>query len=136
MSTSLPRAMTVLSVGMIITTAMVLPSFAASSSYLTTNISQSGIKQTTINGIGGVLVNYTSTFSTSFSSFVYLYLVNPAGQTVYVGLGTCSFAPAQKVQCFAAIAGAVPTGHYTANVFVTTTTGVPVSSTSSLSITI
>ncbi|MDE1852985.1 MAG: hypothetical protein KGI38_04455 [Thaumarchaeota archaeon] len=109
---------------------------ASSPTYATSAITQSGIKQTTINGYPGVLVNYTSTFTTSFGAFVYLDLMNSAGQTVYWNVGYCSFSASQQVQCFVAIAATVAAGSYTAKVFATTTTNVPVSTTGSLSVTL
>jgi hypothetical protein len=109
--------------------------FGAGPTYPTTAITQSGMKETTINEFPGVLVNYTNGFSTQFSSFVYLDLVNQAGQTVYWTVGTCNFSAGEGAQCFVAFSSA-PSGNYTADLFATNTSGVPVSTTSSLSVTI
>jgi hypothetical protein len=108
----------------------------ATSSYLTVGITQSAIKQSTVNGFTGVLVNYTSTFSTSIGTFVYLDLANLGGQTVYWNVGTCTFAANQKVQCFVPIAPTVAKGTYTASVFVTTNSNIPISTTTSLQLTL
>ncbi len=108
----------------------------ATSAYLTIGITQSAIKQTTVNGFSGVLVNYTSTYSASIGTFIYLDLVNSGGQTVYWNVGTCNFAANQRVQCFVPIVSAVAKGMYTASVFVTTNSSIPISATSSLQVTL
>ena len=109
---------------------------AASPAYLTNGVSQSGMKLVTIDSHQGVLVNYTSTYSGSFNGFVYLALTNTAGQTVYWNVASCSFTGSQTVQCFVTISPTVPSGTYTARVFVTTAARVPVSLTSSLNVTL
>jgi len=108
----------------------------ATNPYLTVGIIQSAIKQSTVNGIAGVLVNYTSSYSTSIGTFVYLDLANSAGQTVYWNVGTCAFTADQKVQCFVPIASTVAKGNYTASVFVTTNSNIPISRTTSLQVTL
>jgi len=113
-----------------------VPANAVATTYLTGGITQSAIKQSIVNGFGGVLVNYTSTFSSSIATFVYLDLTNSGGQTVYWNLGTCAFAANQSVQCFVPIASTVGKGSYTAYVFVTTNSSIPISMTSSLQVTL
>jgi hypothetical protein len=108
----------------------------ATNSYLTTGVTQSGIEQKTINVSNGVLVNYTSTYSSSLVAFVYLDLTNSAGQTIYWDVASCTFAANQKVQCFVVIAATVPKGNYSASVFAATTSSVPLSTTSSVQVTI
>ena len=116
---------------------MVMPvANGVSATYLTTGIAQSSIKQAVINNYNGVLVGYTNTYTSSFSAFVYLDLVNSAGQTIYLNVGSCSFAPSQTVPCFVAISPSVPKGTYTAQVFATTVTSVPVSIPGSLKVTV
>ena len=116
---------------------MVVPAASGvSPTYLTTGITQSSIKQTVIGTYDGVLVGYTNTYSSSFGAFVYLDLVNAAGQTTYWNLGSCSFAAHQTVQCFVTISPSVPKGTYTALVFATTETSVPVSASGSLKVTV
>ena len=116
---------------------MVMPvASGASTSYLTTGLVQSNIKQTAISGYDGVLVNYTNTYSSSFGAFVYLDLVNSAGQTVYWNVGGCSFSARQTASCFVVISSAVPKGVYTAQVFAATSTDVPVSASGSLKVTV
>jgi hypothetical protein len=93
------------------------------------------MKETTIGQYTGVLVNYTNGFSTQFNSFVYMDLVNQAGQTVYWSVSTCSFSAGKGAQCFVAFSSA-PSGNYTADLFATSESSVPVSTTSSLAVTI
>ena len=94
------------------------------------------MKLVTINNYQGVIVNYTSTYSGSFSGFVYLALANRAGQTVYWNVASCSFSGSQTVQCYVSISPLVPSGTYTARVFVTTAARVPVSPVSSFTATL
>ncbi|MDG6982553.1 MAG: hypothetical protein JRM74_03770 [Nitrososphaerota archaeon] len=124
-----------LAVGMMLLSAAPLGS-AAAPTHLTNGVSQSGMKLATIDTYQGVVVNYTSTYSTAFDSFVYLTLVNHAGQVVYWNVASCSFSAAQEVQCFVSISPAVPSGTYTAMAFATTDTGVPVSVVSSHTVTL
>jgi hypothetical protein len=113
-----------------------LPAVGASPKYLTTGITSSGLKETTLEGYQGVLVNYTSTYSSPFAAFVYMDVVNSAGQTVYWNLGYCSFQPIQKVGCFVAIGTTLLKGIYNVRIFATTNSSVPVSVTSSLQMTV
>ena len=132
------RAMATVSMacGLILLSTLAPTAMATSPVFPTTVLVQSGMKYATIGGYSGVLVNYTSSISTSFVAFVYIDLVNSAGQTVYWNVGYCSFAANQKVQCFVPISSTGPGGDYTASAFATTTSNVPVSSSGSLSITI
>ena len=108
----------------------------ASSGYLTTTVSHSGIRQTTISGYNGVLVNFTNTLPTAMTAFAYIDLANSAGQTVYWNVGSCSLTPSHVTQCFVSISPAVPAGNYTASVFATTGTGIPVSTVTSVKVTV
>lgn len=110
--------------------------FAAAPTYPANAITKTAIVQAKIGGYQGVLVNYTSSFSSSFDGFVYMDLTNSAGQTVAWAAGYCSFSPGAKAQCFAAVPLSLASGSYTASVFVVTSTGVTVSGTSSLKVTI
>ena len=69
-----------------------------STSYLTTGLVQSNIKQPAIRGYDGVLVNYTHTYSSAFGAFGYLDLVNSAGQTVYWNVGGAASAPVRPLR--------------------------------------
>ena len=121
---------------LIVISGMVPVVAGASTSYLTTGIVQSGIKQVALNGYNGVLVNYTNTYASPMDAFVYLNLVTSAGQVIYWNLGGCTFAAHQKVPCFVVVASTVPKGVYTASVFVTTNTSVPISTTSTMQVTL
>lgn len=101
-------------------------SASAPSSYLTTGFVGYGAAKTTIAGFTGVVINYNNTYSVSFSAFVYLVLVNSAGQTVYWTAAGCSVPGNSPGQCFVPIYGAL-SGTYTANLFATTNFGVPIS---------
>jgi len=58
---------------------------------------------------------------------VYLDLYNSLGQSVYVNIATCQFAPSQTSQCFIPVSTSVTAGTYSAIAFVTTDSNVPVS---------
>jgi len=119
----------------LLTLSATLSAFASAPPYLTTSVTQSGAKQTTIGSYNGVLVNYTSTFASSVA-FVYLDLVNSAGQTVYWNVCSSSLTAGQQSQCFVTISAAVASGNYTAWVFVTTNSGISVSASGSVKVTI
>ncbi|MDE1858425.1 MAG: hypothetical protein KGI26_05115 [Thaumarchaeota archaeon] len=116
---------------------LVVPAaLAATPAYPTTAVTATGIVQTTISGYQGVLVNYTSAFPTTFSGFVYLDLTNAAGQTVAWNVAYCGFSASAKAQCFVSIPLSTAAGSYNAHVFVATSTGVAVSATSSVKVTV
>jgi len=109
-----------------------VPAFATS--YLTTTVAPTGLKQTTLNGFGLVQVNYTDSSSASFTGFIYLDLFNSTGRSVFVGIGSCAFVPSQDSTCYVALPLSISPGTYTAKVFTTTTENVPVSISSSLQV--
>ncbi len=128
------RGTLVLALGLIVLSGA-LPALAQSTpTFATTSLSQSGIKQANIGGYLGVQVNYTSHLSSPLLAFVYLNLVNPSGQTVYVGIGSCNLTPSQSSQCFVALSPSLPAATYTAHVFAVTTDNVPVSTTGTLQV--
>jgi hypothetical protein len=100
---------------------------AITAPYLTTGLNASSAKQSTIAGFNGVLLNYTNSYSSPTAVFIYLDLLNQAGQTTYWNVGYFSFNANQKVSCFIAVSPSVPAGNYSAKVFATTTSGIPVS---------
>ncbi len=102
--------------------------------YPTTSLTASSMKEAEIGGYTGIAINYTSTMSSPLTAFVYLDLVNSLGQTAYVNIGTCDVSTSQNNTCFVPIFAVLPTGVYTALVFATTTTSVPVSHFSTLQI--
>lgn len=120
-----------------LTFAFVAPSaLAATAAYPTSAITKLASVQTQVGGFQGVLMNYTSSFSSSFEGFVYMDLTNGAGETVAWNLGSCSFSPGTTNQCFVPVPLSVTSGTYTASVFVVTSTGIPVSTTASLKVTL
>ena len=108
---------------------------ASATAYLTTTVTQTGIKHTTINGISGVLVNYTDSSTLSFTGYLYFDLSNPKSQSVAVSVATCNLIAGQTVSCFVVIPS-VASGNYTARVFATTNETVAVSSLSSIQVTV
>jgi hypothetical protein len=114
-----------------------LPGFALSAPSLPiTAVTASGIKQVTIGPTSGILVNYTSSLTNSFTAFVYLDLVSSEGQTVYVNVATCNLQQGQLVQCFVSLSSSIPAGAYTLELFATTTDNVPVSTSGTLHVTV
>jgi methionine-rich copper-binding protein CopC len=114
-----------------------LPAFAQSApAFPTTAVTTSGIQQATIGPSKGVLVNYTSSLTSPLTAFVYLDLVNSAGQTVYVNIASCNLQQGQLAQCFVSLSSSIPAGAYTAKLFAVTTDSVPVSTTGTLQVTI
>jgi hypothetical protein len=111
-----------------------VPVQAATPNYPNTAVTQSGLKQVTINGYKGVLVNYTSSLSSSFAGIVYMDLFNSVGQVVYWNLGSCSFSQNTLVKCFVSISPSVASGSYTAAIFAVTSTGIALSSTNSVKV--
>jgi len=109
---------------------------ASATAYLTTTVTQTGIKHTTINGISGVLVNYTDSSTLSFTGYLYFDLSNPKSQSVAVSVATCNLIAGQTVSCFVVIPSSVASGNYTARVFATTNETVAVSSLSSIQVTV
>lgn len=114
----------------------VVPAFAASPTYPTSAVAQSGSRLTTIDGNRGILVNCTSSLASPFDGIIYMDLTNAQGQTVYWNLGSCNFSQGTLVQCFVSISSSVAPGSYTAFIFATTSTGVALSTTSSFKVTL
>jgi methionine-rich copper-binding protein CopC len=94
------------------------------------------MKQATIGPSSGVLVNFTSSLTSAFTAFVYLDLVNSAGQTVNVNYANCNLQQGQPTQCFVNLSSSIPSGNYTAKLFAVTTDNVPVSTTGTLRVTV
>ena len=97
--------------------------------YLTTSVTSGGMKQTTLSGYSGVILNYTNTLSSPLTTLIYMDVLNSAGQVVGVNVATCNFASNQTVSCFVVFPSSVPSGSYSVQVFATTASGVPVSET-------
>jgi hypothetical protein len=102
-------------------------SATAPSSYLTNALAPSGAQKTTIASFTGVAITYNNTESSPLFVFVYLDLENSAGQTVYVWPVSGNISSHGTVTFFIPISGPA-SGNYSATLFATTSSGVPVSS--------
>ena len=107
---------------------------AASTPLLTTSLTAGTPVQTTIGGSPAVRIDYTNTLSTSMLVIAYLTVQNSLGQTVEVSVATANMNSGGTLPVYLVMYG-LPSGHYTADVFATTG-GVPVSTVSSLSVTL
>ena len=125
------KLFSMLALGVLLVATTVPAALGSTTAYLTVTVAPSGAKQATINGYDGVLANYTSSASSRMSGFVYLDLANSVGQTVYWNVAYCSFTASQETQCFVVISSTVPKGNYTATVFATTNSSIPISTASS-----
>lgn len=86
----------------------------------------------TLGNFAGVTVSATNIWSTSQNLVVFAVWKNEAGQTVAVTTGGLTLASGATGTAFAPLAGQLPSGTYTVNVFVITTGNNPVSSTTSI----
>ena len=109
----------------------VAPALAASPTYPATAMAPSGVAWVQLGGYPGVSVNYTNNLGSNFQGIVFVDVYNAAGQSVLVSNGAANIAAGQKVDCYVPVIGLAP-GSYTAQLFVVTTTNVPVSVTSTL----
>jgi len=89
----------------------------------------------TLGSFTGVSVSATNVWSTGQNLVVFAVYKNSVGQTVAVATGGLTLASGAEGSAFAPLAGALPSGSYTVNVFVVTTGNNPVSSSSTLSVT-
>lgn len=119
----------------LIATLVIVPvsSATAPSSYLTNALAPSGAQKTTIGPFTGVTITYNNTDSSPLFVFVYLDLVNSAGQTVYVQASSGNISSHGTVQFFLPISGPA-SGTYLATLFATTNSGVPVSNGDTISV--
>jgi len=85
-----------------------------------------------VNGQATVSQTFTNTASSQLSVYMWVSVQNAAGQTVGVFLGSATIAAGGSATIAAALFN-LPSGSYTATAFVTTTSGIVVSSTSSTS---
>ena len=99
---------------------------AVAATYSTTGFVALGVAETTQLGMKGVAVTYNNTMPMTVFAFVYIYLTNSAGQTIYIQLSRYSYSTGQNVTSFFGLVGVMP-GTYTASLFATTNSLVPVS---------
>jgi hypothetical protein len=93
-------------------------------------------KYTTIGGFNGIAANFTNMWSTSLNLVVFAVWKNSAGQTVAVTTGGLTLASGATAQAFAPLTSPLPSGTYTVNIFVVTTSNQPVSTTTTVTITV
>jgi len=91
---------------------------------------------TTIGSFPGISASCTNIWSTSQNLVVFAVWKNSASQTVAVTTGGLSLASGATGTAFAPLASALPSGSYTVNVFVITTGNNPVSSTTTITVTV
>jgi len=84
----------------------------------------------------GISVSATNLWSTSQNLVVFAVWKNGAGQTVAVSTGGLTLAAGATGTAFAPLAGGLSSGSYSVSVFVITTGNNPVSSTSSIAVTL
>jgi len=83
-----------------------------------------------VSGFPTVQQTFTNTASGTLSVFMWASVLNAAGQTVAVNFGSATMSAGQTVTIGTPFLN-LPSGTYTASVFVTTTTGIVISGTSS-----
>jgi hypothetical protein len=91
---------------------------------------------TTIGSFPGISVSATNIWSSSQNLVVFAVWKNGAGQTVAVATGGLTLASGATGTAFAPLTNALPSGSYTVNVFVITTSNNPVSSTTTITVTV
>jgi len=91
--------------------------------------------KTTIGSFTGISVGYTNAATGGVSGIVYAVVHNAAGQTVYYTTATINPAAGGTANAFLVLAG-LPAGTYSVSIFVTDTTGVAISTTTSTSVTL
>jgi hypothetical protein len=90
----------------------------------------------TIGGYTGISANYTNAWSASQNVIVFAVWKNALGQTVAVSTGGLTLASGATGTAFAPLQSALPSGPYTVNIFVVTTGNLPVSITTTVSVTV
>jgi hypothetical protein len=128
------RALVVLAVVFAMALAL-MPAAVASgpSSYLTTAFRPLSATVATEGGFKGALVGYVNTLTVAQTAYVYLDLTNSKGQTVLWTLNFRTFQAAENATLFFGFV-TLPSGTYTASVFVTTPASVPLSPTTSFQV--
>ncbi|MDG6901557.1 MAG: hypothetical protein JRM80_06305 [Nitrososphaerota archaeon] len=94
---------------------------------------QGTASQTTIGGFPGISATFSNEWSSSQNLIVFAVWKNSAGQTVAVSTSGLTLAAGATGTAFAPLAGSLPSGSYTVNIFVWTTSNQSVSSTTSIS---
>ena len=121
---------------LVLMVASLLPSVAvaASPTYPTTSLSPNTPVQTTFQSQPAVVISYTDGLSGSTLVLVYMSIVNSMGQTVQISVATISAQSGQTNSAYL-LFKTLPAGTYTGEIFATSVDAVPLSSTSTVSIT-
>jgi hypothetical protein len=107
----------------------------APSPALTSYLVATGSGESVAGGLQGVFVTYNNTFSQPITAVVYFSLQSSTGQTVDVSSLTLEVLAGQNATATFAFSGMSP-GMYVARVFATSSGGVPLSATTSVSVTV
>ncbi len=91
---------------------------------------------TTLGAFPGISASATNIWSTSQNLIVFAVWKNGGGQTVAVTTGGLSLASGATGTAFAPLPNALPSGTYTVNVFVITTSNNPVSTQTTITVTV
>ena len=109
---------------------------AATTPLLTDSLTAGSAIQTKFLGQTAVNVNFTNMLQASFTpAIVYQDVQNAAGQTVGFFVATASVGPGGVAPVYLVVFGLTP-GHYTGLVFAATSTDVPKSTVSTISMTL
>jgi len=92
--------------------------------------------KTTIGGFTGISATYTNNWNTAQNLVVFAVWKNSAGQTVAVTTSGLTLAAGASGTAFAPLVSALPSGSYTVNVFVWTTNNQPVSSLTTITVSV
>lgn len=111
------------------------PALAAQPSFPTTSLVSSKAAQSTQLGVPGVAITYNSSLSSSESIVVIGSVLNSAGQTVSLSGWVSSIAPGSSATFFVGLPTSLH-GSYTVVIFVTTMDSVPLSASTSVSVTV
>jgi len=90
----------------------------------------------TLGGFSGVCVNYQNLNPTTQNVVVFAVFKNSASQTVGIGTGSASFVAGGSQSMFIADPVGLASGSYSVSIFVFTTGNVPVSASTSISVTV
>jgi hypothetical protein len=102
-----------------------------------TSVAVSGTPtKTTIGGFTGISATYVNNWNTAQNVIVFATWKNSAGQTVAVATSGLTLSAGASGTAFAPLSAPLPSGSYTVNVFVITTSNNPVSITTTITVTV
>ncbi|MDG6901760.1 MAG: hypothetical protein JRM80_07340 [Nitrososphaerota archaeon] len=102
---------------------------------LTNSLVEVSVSQATNYGFHGVSITYNNTQSQSLGVVVYDVVQNSAGNTVAI-MGTTSTIPAGQNSTFFFAPSSLPSGSYTERIFATDSGGIPLSTTTTVQVTL